>query len=50
MNIDELKALKEKHGHVRIIVKHDKSLNGFCHNMRNARRGAITSTANIGQI
>jgi hypothetical protein len=30
--IEELQAFKEEHGHVRVIVKHDKSLYGFCGN------------------
>jgi len=37
--IEELKAFKEKHGHVHVTVKHDKSLGMFCKNMRSARRG-----------
>jgi len=40
--IEELKAFKEKHGHVRVTVKHDKSLVLFCTNMRGARRGTKT--------
>ena len=37
--IEELEALKEKHGHVRATLKHDKSLHGFCAKVRSARRG-----------
>jgi len=37
--IEELKAFKAKHGHVRVTVKHEKSLHRFCKNMRSARRG-----------
>jgi len=37
--VEELKAFKEKHGHVRVTVKHDKSLARFCINTRAARRG-----------
>ena len=36
--IEELVAFKAKHGHVRVTVKHDKSLGVFCKNMRSARR------------
>jgi len=38
----QLKAFKEKHGHVRVTTKHDKSLAAFCANMRSARRGTGT--------
>jgi len=37
--IEDLKAFKEKHGHIRVTEKHDKSLSNFCKNMRSARRG-----------
>jgi len=40
--IEELQAFKAKHGHVRVTRKHDKSLYGFCSNMRCARRGTRT--------
>ena len=36
--IEELAAFKEKHGHVRVVVKHDKSLAKFCVNMRSDRK------------
>ena len=36
--IEELKAFKEKHGHVRVTEKHDQSLGSFCREMRYARR------------
>jgi len=42
--IEELKAFKAKHGHVRASRKHDKSLLSFCDNMRSARRGKGTMT------
>jgi len=42
--IEELKAFKEKHGHVRVTVKQDKSLATFCKNMRAARRGTVKRT------
>ena len=38
---DRVKALgeyKEKHGHLRVSKKDDKSLNSWCKNIRNARR------------
>jgi len=36
--IEDLQAFKEKHGHVRVTAKHDKSLSAFCAYMRTARR------------
>jgi len=36
--IEDLKAFKAKHGHVRVTVKQDKSLSTFCSNMRSALR------------
>ena len=35
--IEDLRAYKEKHGHVNVKQKEDKSLYGFCKNIRNAR-------------
>jgi len=43
--IEELQALKAKHGHVRVTVKHDKSLAGLCTNLRSASRG--TESRNV---
>jgi len=37
--LEELKAFKATHGHVRVTVKHDNSLAKFCTTMRCARRG-----------
>jgi len=37
--LEDLQAFKEKHGHVRVTEKHDKSLAMFCRDMRSARRG-----------
>jgi len=42
--IEELKAFKKKHGHVRVTGKHDKGLASFCLVMRSARRGTRTRT------
>jgi len=42
-HIEELKAFKEKHGHVRVTEKHDKSLGAFCRNIRSSRRGNGTT-------
>ena len=36
--IDDLRAYKEKHGHVNVSQKEDSSLYNFCHHMRNARK------------
>jgi len=41
-HVDELKAYKEEHGHLKLKVKEDKSLYNFCRHMREARR-AINS-------
>ena len=41
-HIEELKAFKKKHGHVRVAVNHDTSLYEFCANMRYARRNPGT--------
>jgi len=43
--IEELKAFKAKHGHVRVTAKQDKSLHGFCEKMRCTRRGSRTTMA-----
>jgi len=50
--LEELKAYKAKHGHVRVsTVKHDKSLGKFCASMRSARRGTgATMTMNEDRI
>jgi hypothetical protein len=40
--VHELKAFKEKHGHLNVLEKHDQSLYGFCNNIRCARRFLIT--------
>ena len=37
--IEELKAFKEKHGHVGVTSRFDQSLGKFCENMRCTRRG-----------
>ena len=47
---EELKAFKEKHGHVRVTVKHDKSLGWFCTNMRSAGRGKGNMTITEDRI
>jgi hypothetical protein len=36
--VDELKAYKEKHGHLKVDQKEDKSLYIFCYNVRQAQR------------
>jgi len=45
--IDDLWAYKEKHGHVNISQKEDKSLYGFCKNMRGACSNPEKSTTVI---
>jgi hypothetical protein len=39
--VDELKAFKVKHGHLKVRQKEDQSLYGFCCNMRQARRDVM---------
>ena len=36
--MDDLQAYKEKHGHINVKEKEDKSLNKFCQHMRYARK------------
>ena len=45
--IEDLNAFKEKHGHVHVTAKQDKSLGAFCRNIRFARRGTGGSTMTI---
>jgi len=49
-HIRELKAFKEKHGHVRVTAKQDKSLAYFCASMRCARRGKGSMTITDDRI
>ena len=37
--MEELRAYKEKHGHLNVRSKDDKSLYDFCNNLRQARKG-----------
>jgi hypothetical protein len=45
--VEQLKAYKAQHGHLKVKRREDASLGSFCHNIRNARNGknkmAITS-------
>ena len=40
--VDELKVYKEKHGHLNIRQKEDRSLYGFCNNLRGTQRDIIS--------
>ena len=40
--VDELKAYKEKHGHLNVRPKDDQSLYNFCRHVRQARRAIIS--------
>jgi hypothetical protein len=40
--VDELRAYKEEHGHLKVNHKEDRSLYDFCYTMRRARRAIIT--------
>ena len=42
--LDDLRAYKEKNGHVIVKRSEDKSLYGFCSNMRQARNNPDKST------
>ena len=48
--IEELKAFKAKHGHVRVTAKHDPRLANFCMNMRSALRNGTTMTITEDRI
>ena len=48
--LEALKVFREKHGHVRVTVKHDKSLGWFCTNMRSAGRGKGNMTITEDRI
>ena len=45
--IADLKAYKEKHGHVNVKKSEDKSLNNFCNNTRRARNNPEKSTMTL---
>jgi hypothetical protein len=47
--VDELKAYKEKHGHLNVVKKENQSLYGFCCNMRKARNGKGTYMLDDGR-
>ena len=42
VRVDELRAYKEKHGHLNVREKEDQSLYGFCSNVRKSRRAIIS--------
>jgi hypothetical protein len=42
--LEDLKAYKEKHGHLNVSRKTDKSLYIWCYNIRNARKGKLGLT------
>ena len=42
--IDNLRAYKEKHGHVNVKEREDRNLYAFCHHMRQARNNPEKST------
>jgi stalled ribosome alternative rescue factor ArfA len=49
--VKELKAYKEKHGHLNVRWKDDdKSLYGFCYNVRRLRKGKGSHTLDEGRI
>jgi len=42
IRVDELKAYKEKHGHLKVREKDDSSLYNYCKNLRSTRRAIIS--------
>jgi hypothetical protein len=48
--VDELRAFKEKHGHLKVREVEDRSLYGFCSNMRRAWKGKGTHRLDNGRI
>jgi len=47
--IEQLKAFKEKHGHVRVTERFDKKLASYCNNLRQARRKPEAGVMNISE-
>jgi hypothetical protein len=45
--LEDLKAYKEKNGHLRVREKDNKSLNSLCKNIRNARRNPESSKRKV---
>ena len=45
--MDDLRAYKEKHGHVKVKQKEDKSLADFCKHMRHARNNPKKSNVSV---
>jgi len=45
--VDELRAYKEKHGHLNMSPKNDQSLYNFCNNLRRTRRAILTGEGKI---
>ena len=48
--IEDLRAYKEKHGHLNIRQSEDKSLNGFCLRVKKSRNGSGTRTLTDDQV
>jgi len=48
--VDELKAYKEKNGHLKVMEKQDASLHYFCTNVRRARKGKASYRLDEGRI
>ena len=40
--VEELRAYKEKHGHLNVRSKDDSSLYNYCNNLRQAQKGNLT--------
>ena len=48
--MEELRAYKEKHGHLNVSQKEDRSLYNFCSTLRKARKGKCSHTLDEGRI
>ena len=46
--IEDLRSYKEKHGHLNVRTKEDKSLADFCSGMRHARTNPEKSNMKLG--
>ena len=47
--VDDLRAYKEKHGHINVKKSEKKSLHNFCNHMRQARKHPEKSTMLINE-
>jgi hypothetical protein len=48
--VDELRAFKEKYGHLNVTKVEDQILYGFCSNIRSARRAIISRNGTMNKL